>query len=123
MTSNTTMLNFMDQAIEVITTRKRTLGIQPHIVIDGFDTGLSKWGTLLYPVAVGAHQLSASVQGIVATRMEVTVGPNEIVTVQYDVRSGLGTIKANLLLSGKRDAATGSEAPMAKGYTVLGPTL
>lgn len=113
----------MQQAIEVTTTRKRTLGIQPHIVIDGFDTGLSKWGTLLYPVEVGVHQLTASVQGTLPTGMEVAVGPNEIVSVQYDVRSGLGSIKANLSLSGKRDAATGAEAPLSKGYTELGPTL
>jgi hypothetical protein len=112
----------MEQGIEVTTTRKRTLGIQPHIVIDGHDSGLSKWGTLQYPVAVGVHHLSASVQGILPTGMEVTVGPNEIVSVVYDVRSGLGSIKAKLSLSGTKSASEGSVAPLAKGYTDTGPT-
>jgi hypothetical protein len=111
----------MPQAIEVTATRKRTLGIQPHIVVDGYDTGLSKWGALLYPVAVGAHQLTASAQGVVATGMEVTVGPDEIVSVVYDVRSGLGRIKATLSIVGIRSADEKSPAPLAKGYSELGP--
>lgn len=111
----------MPQAIEVTTTRKRTLGIQPHIVIDGYDAGLSKWGVLRYPVAVGMHQLTASVQGVVPTGMEVTVGPNEIVSVVYDVRSGLPSIKANLSIAGIRSADEGSDAPLANGYGESGP--
>jgi hypothetical protein len=112
----------MPQALEVTTTRKRTLGIQPHIVIDGYDTGLSKWGTFLYPVGVGVHQLTASVQGVVLTGMELTVGPDEIVSVLYDVRSGLGSIKANLSFAGTRGAHEGSAVPLAKGYSESGPT-
>lgn len=112
----------MPQAIEVTTTRKRTLGIQPHIVIDGYDTGLSKWGVLRYPVAVGVHQLTASAQGVVATGIEVTVGPDEIVSVVYAVRSGLGSIKANLSIVGTRGADEGSVAVLAKGYSESGPT-
>jgi hypothetical protein len=112
----------MPQAIEVTTTRKRTLGVSPHIVIDGYDTGTSPWGAFLYPVPEGVHQVSASVQGIVATGMEVIVGPNEIVSVRYDVRSGLGSVKANLSISGTRGVHDGPVAPFAKGYTGSGPT-
>jgi hypothetical protein len=111
----------MPQAIEVTTTRKRTLGIQPHVVIDDYDTGLSKRGVLRYPLEVGVHQLTASAQGVVATDMEVTVGPDQIVSVVYDVCSGLGSIKANLSIAGTRGTHEGSVAPLAKGYSESGP--
>jgi hypothetical protein len=109
------------QAIEVTTQRKRTLGVKPHVVIDGHDTGSSDWGTLLYPVAPGTHQIAASVQGVVATALEVTVGADEIVTVLYLAKSGLGSIKASIVLTGSRGVQDGPVAPLAAGYNYDGP--
>jgi hypothetical protein len=105
----------MPQAIEVATERKRTLGVKPHVIIDGYNTGGSDWGVLLYPVA------PSSVQGIVATAMEVTVQPDEIVSVLYLAKSGLGSIKATLSITGSRGAQDGPVAPLAAGYTYEGP--
>jgi hypothetical protein len=111
----------MPQAIEVTTQRKRTLGVKPHVVIDGHDTGVSDWGALLYPVAPGAHQIVASVQGIVATVLEVTVRADEVVSVLYLAKSGLGNIKASIALTGSRGVQDGPVAPLAAGYTYDGP--
>jgi hypothetical protein len=111
----------MPQAIEVTTQRKRTLGVKPHVVVDGYDSGASDWGALLYPVAPGVHRIEASVQGIVATALEVTVGADEIVSVLYLAKSGLGSIKASIVVTGSRGVQDGPVAPLAAGYTYDGP--